>query len=144
MERTSLETNEELLDWMSAEAGTAQWGLEAVARMRATVAEQERQRKEQGTSHAARIRERARGGQWNMYGPGIDTSKPWAKLDVGFEDGQRRRLPVRTHISKELLMAAIAERCEVKAEEELELVIEGVGDQGYVVSEEAKYTLRRK
>jgi hypothetical protein len=61
LKKAEPETNEKLLDWMSAPAGVAQWGLEA-ARMRATVAEQERQRLEQGTAHAARIRARARGG----------------------------------------------------------------------------------
>jgi hypothetical protein len=138
------ETNEELVDWISAPAGAAQWGPEAAARMRKTMAEQERERLYQAGGHAEEIRAAARRNHWKMYGAGVDPNDMHVKLDVGYEGGERSTLAVLGSISKEVLVAAIAERCGVVSDEELELEIEGVGPGRFVISGEARYTVRRK
>jgi hypothetical protein len=136
------QTTEELLDWISAPVKSTQLGADAVARMRETIAEQDKARRQQEVAQAAQVRARIRQRQHVFYGTGIDKSYSWNTLNIGFDNRPRQRLEVRTDIPEEILMAAIAEQYEVGGE--MEFVVDGLaGAKWYDICEYATYTLYR-
>jgi hypothetical protein len=108
--------------------------------MRATMAEQEKARRQQEVEHAEQLRAMAQRRRSVMYGPSIDKNFSWTTLNVGYEDRERTQLEVRTDIPEETLMRAIAELYGVGGE--MELDVKGLTTIArYDVCSYATYTL---